>query len=151
MQEELHEQPASEPALTGPERVMRHKDTAVQKKIEALQAQLAEAQSEIRRLKKDLKQATAYSDSDQAAIQMWKKRYERLRMLWVVQWYWNAVDAWNKTRDPQTYRALWSKLIDFESHKEKLIKKRDAASAEMKEYGRRIRLAAYVLKTGSFA
>lgn len=149
--EELHEQPASEPAPTGPERVMRHKDTASQKKIEALQAQLAEAQSEIRRLKKDLKQATAYSDSDQAAIQMWKKRYERLRMLWVVQWYWNALDAWNRARDPRTYRALWSKLIDFDRHREKLVEKRDSAVATLNEYGRRIRLAAYVLKTGSFA
>lgn len=149
--EELHEQPASEPAQSGPERVMRHKDTAAHKKIEALQAQLSEAQGEIRRLKKDLKQAIAYSDSDQAAIQMWKSRYERLRMLWVVQWYWNAVDAWNRARDPHTYRALWSRLIDFESHKEKLTARRDAVVESLSEYSRRIRLAAYVLKTGSFA
>lgn len=149
--EELHEQPASKPVPTGPERVMRHKDTASQKKIEALQVQLAEAKSEIRRLRRDYNGIKQSLEGSARSAQDWRKRYERLRMLWVVQWYWNAVDAWNKARDPQTYRALWSKLIDLKSHREKLIGKRDAVAAEMKEYGRRVRLAAYVLKTGSFA
>ena len=149
--EELHEQPASEPAPTGPERVMRHNGTAAQKKIEALQAQLAEAKSEIRRLRRDYNGIKQSLEGSARSAQDWKKRYERIRMLWVVQWYWNALDAWNKARDPHTYKALWSKAIDFDRHREKLIEKRDAVASEMKEYGRRVRLAAYVLKTGSFA
>ena len=149
--EELQEQPASEPAPTGPERVMRHKDTAAQKKIEALQVQLAEAKSEIRRLRRDYNGIKQSLEGSARSAQDWRKRYERLRMIWVVRWYWGAVDAWNRARDPHTYRALWSKLIDFDRHKEKIVEKRDSVVASLSEYGRRIRLAAYVLKTGSFA